>query len=532
MMPLGLTTIIGLIIPLLAIGSPAHDTYYLLNTGSINVERIDVTGFPTVNLFLGVTDDTGADVSGLTTANFTIQEDTVEIEDFTLSSNMIGLQTALVGDFDVQPSSFLVVDRFRNVLLDLLASPTLDRTNRSDWITINLTTEDPNHRIVPWTNDYNLASNSLYVYDVKSLQKSSRFPLFESVFEILRDLEKGKPGVPVGLRQMLVVVSDGTRDLSEFELQQLTGKAQALGVPIHVANLGAKASAPNVRRMALLTDGLFLEDEGATGTLLAYCNRILGRRTEYKISYRSKASDGGTHVLKTSYRPDGEATSSSTEVPFQAPVQPTVQPPDNASKLSSPTLLFAAIGAAALTLLALSYVLSRPPRRERVAEAIRGRVVRDVTEVFTVSKRARLSQSEARAVLKVISGGNSEGKLLPITKEITRIGRDPSLADVIFADPSVSRLHARIVEEEPNIYRIFDEGSANGTYVNDQLVAIMHGQQLHNSDEIDFGTVRLHFALAHPPASSSQLETSPLLPSEPEAQLADHDSTQPFNDGG
>jgi pSer/pThr/pTyr-binding forkhead associated (FHA) protein len=64
-------------------------------------------------------------------------------------------------------------------------------------------------------------------------------------------------------------------------------------------------------------------------------------------------------------------------------------------------------------------------------------------------------------------------------------------ADAAFtSDTSVSRMHATIVQDG-DVYRIFDEHSANGTYVNGQHVS--NGALLENEDEIQLGAVRLRF---------------------------------------
>ena len=71
-------------------------------------------------------------------------------------------------------------------------------------------------------------------------------------------------------------------------------------------------------------------------------------------------------------------------------------------------------------------------------------------------------------------------------------GRSASQSDIVFSkDPTVSRIHATIVQEGGN-YRIFDEKSTSGTWVNEQNVP-EYGLQLVDGDEIRLGAVRLRF---------------------------------------
>lgn len=84
---------------------------------------------------------------------------------------------------------------------------------------------------------------------------------------------------------------------------------------------------------------------------------------------------------------------------------------------------------------------------------------------------------------------------MPATAGINRseflIGRS-STVDLAFTDdPTVSRIHATIVQDG-KIYRIYDEQSTSGTYVNDKQVP-EYGLQLADGDEIHMGAVHLRF---------------------------------------
>jgi DNA-binding winged helix-turn-helix (wHTH) protein len=63
------------------------------------------------------------------------------------------------------------------------------------------------------------------------------------------------------------------------------------------------------------------------------------------------------------------------------------------------------------------------------------------------------------------------------------IGRSP-LCDIVIPRNNISRIHARIVREGPR-YLLYDAGSANGTFVNGQLIGASH--LLSNRDGIGLG---------------------------------------------
>jgi len=111
----------------------------------------------------------------------------------------------------------------------------------------------------------------------------------------------------------------------------------------------------------------------------------------------------------------------------------------------------------------------------------------------------------------------------------TAIGRDPKLAQIVFNDKSVSRLHARIMETNGQ-YRLYDEGSASGTYLNFERISLTP-QPLKENDDIHIGRVHLRFRLpaAEQDADSTQIMAPIRRPGQP-APAAEPDdlSTQPF----
>lgn len=67
------------------------------------------------------------------------------------------------------------------------------------------------------------------------------------------------------------------------------------------------------------------------------------------------------------------------------------------------------------------------------------------------------------------------------------VGRDPG-ADVYVDNPGVSRDHFRLEKTDEGEYRVVDLGSANGTFVNDQMV---NAALVHNNDVVRFGKYTL-----------------------------------------
>ncbi len=90
--------------------------------------------------------------------------------------------------------------------------------------------------------------------------------------------------------------------------------------------------------------------------------------------------------------------------------------------------------------------------------------------------------------LVVRSGGGRSGETFRPAGERTVIGRSPD-CDVFLDDVTVSRKHALLVREGDG-FRIEDQGSLNGTFVNKRRI---DAATLKDGDELQIGKYRLTF---------------------------------------
>ena len=96
------------------------------------------------------------------------------------------------------------------------------------------------------------------------------------------------------------------------------------------------------------------------------------------------------------------------------------------------------------------------------------------------------------AYLEVLSAVSQVSSPIPLSMAVVRIGRSPNQANIAFEnDVTMSRLHASLMLEG-NHYRLFDEQSTSGTWVNERQVP-EYGIQLNEGDEIHLGAVHLRF---------------------------------------
>ena len=92
-----------------------------------------------------------------------------------------------------------------------------------------------------------------------------------------------------------------------------------------------------------------------------------------------------------------------------------------------------------------------------------------------------------------VEEGKEPGREYKVVKDSLSIGRSRE-SDIFLEDLAVSRLHASVVNLGNGQYALKDEGSANGTKVNGQLVSKFQTFPLQEGDRIQLGQTVLVFA--------------------------------------
>jgi len=90
--------------------------------------------------------------------------------------------------------------------------------------------------------------------------------------------------------------------------------------------------------------------------------------------------------------------------------------------------------------------------------------------------------------LIVRAGGGRAGETFPLEHDRITIGRSPD-CEIFLDDVTVSRTHA-VIAKDGDEFRIEDEGSLNGTFVNKKRV---EASELENGDELQIGKYRLTY---------------------------------------
>ncbi len=226
-----------------------------------------------------------------------------------------------------------------------------------------------------------------------------------------------------------------------------------------------------------------------------------------RISFPIETLDAGRYTIRVAVTDElglkGEARPLSFEVRVErppAPLPPTPEPPsvsvplpgreDGLSVGQNVARNIISLVALILAILAVFIAMRNPARRKQVTEAF-GAAVKQVTQPF-FPNRDDLAPKPVKAILSVMEG---DGKLPPsieIRGVNVKLGRSPELANIVIDDPRVSRYHCRITEEADGHFRIWDEGSTSGTFLNSTQVDLT-GQTLKNGDLINLGPMQFQF---------------------------------------
>ena len=83
---------------------------------------------------------------------------------------------------------------------------------------------------------------------------------------------------------------------------------------------------------------------------------------------------------------------------------------------------------------------------------------------------------------------------IPITSDDLPIGSDPNQAILVLDDPSIEELHAHLRRSEDSTFRLADEDTIAGTWINYTPVS-NEGTKLEHGDLIHIGRVGFRFSM-------------------------------------
>jgi len=223
-------------------------------------------------------------------------------------------------------------------------------------------------------------------------------------------------------------------------------------------------------------------------------------------------TESGPHTLRVEATDELDLIGSSIELPLVVLVQPK---PGSAvlGGISSTGLI--AIGAVLVAGLVLAGVLFGESRL-RKRGVLGGRRRRDpLTEPVAIEQGAPRQRASTRepvsrprpkdagsAPARLVRLNDSQqpvaGEMLPLDLPEVTLGSDAAQAMLTIRDITVDKLHARIISGDEGGFRLLDQGSVAGTWINYAPVSGA-GALLKHGDLVHLGRALYRFELANPP---------------------------------
>ena len=262
----------------------------------------------------------------------------------------------------------------------------------------------------------------------------------------------------------------------------------------------------------------------------------------------------GTYSLQVQVIDSFGITGKSVEIPVFVGIEQKDQDPWRVIRENTSTLIsLAVIVSGAILLLVLILGGQLRPRAIRVSQLRRKKsdpVTQPVSMDDDLAKRnipgwvnrlqwtQHQEPNKAFAYLYPLAENAQVVELSPytISSNEVLIGSDPNQVNLLLQDGSIEKLHARIVRKVEGSFRIMDEGSIAGTWINYTPVS-RNGADLEHGDMIHIGRTGFRFTIRQPKTvrrpvitlmPEKDLESNPVEIEDPNnsSTIQDHSSSE------
>jgi hypothetical protein len=303
--------------------------------GALNITLVDETAFPTVSLYLSVTDLDRQPVTDLPVDAFSVYENDVPIADFTVEAvehpMLIGIVIDSAVSFNTREGGASHVEHAKEVARWLIA-PEYGRLILDDEIGIFAFRDgQPQRMLSDFTYDHQR------VLDQGISPVSTAGNQYTALFDILRQAITETSARQGARRRVLLVFSDGIDRTSGIEVDRVIQEAVDAHLLIYTVGLGRDLAADRpgsafLRRLADETGGRYMwyrpgraEEEEE---MHAFLDALVAQRAGYRLFYASNQYQGIPEVRLAVQRAGSTAEDTAT---FEVPPLPPVVSVDNLS---------------------------------------------------------------------------------------------------------------------------------------------------------------------------------------------------------
>lgn len=239
----------------------------------------------------------------------------------------------------------------------------------------------------------------------------------------------------------------------------------------------------------------------------------------------TKITETGSHVISASIEDSAGFIVQTVELTVDVNVQPKAQTwiEKLLTKFTAPTIaLFVVIAAAGvlLVLLALRALRNNQTLKKAKTHRLEDPLTQPVmieNEMLQPSAPATANDqwphipgaglALARLVLKSTPKGQAGFPVeIPLGEGNTTIGSEAKKVRVVLATSMISPLHARISRIDGDQFKLFDEGSGSGTWLNYAPVS-QYGARLEHGDLVQFGAIIYRFEIYQSSARKLKVES-------------------------
>jgi len=302
--------------------------------------QVDDADFPLLRLTLTPMTDAGVPIGGLSPGDFTVQEGSTPIDDFTITERMDpnqGISVVLVLDVsgsmrdDIDALRAAAATLYDQVLQQSDESAIVTFAATADGAGVNLSDPFPQltaGREAGFTNDEGMLKNLI---NGLIINEGDGTPLYDAIYKGARMARQDA----TNSRSIVIVMTDGVDEsragVAEegsviYDREGLIDELRALNVPIFTVGLGDEIDSAFLQRVANTTGGVY--QNAPTGEALAgiFTELAAQLKVKYDLAFQSQIPSGGElHTINVSAQTPEGVAGGAAQFEAKYPLTPWIQ---------------------------------------------------------------------------------------------------------------------------------------------------------------------------------------------------------------
>jgi VWFA-related protein len=439
----------------------------------INQIAVSPVEWPTITLYVSVSDLQGRPAQGIQSGDFMVDEQgtlgkPASVKTFAESEGGMAIVLVLDASGSMKGQPFREAKRAVNSFLSLLGP--------KDRVAL-MVLEDEVRLAAPFTS--NMRDVKAKVDETEATAKITL--LYDGLAKAVDEINARGTTLPT--RRAIVVLSDGRDEGSTKKLEDVRDHALEANVPVYSVGFTRVGPQylPNLRRISDLTGGLYVDAHAPSQLSEIYAQVFEHVRSLYVVGFRATTikPDGQSHMLRVRVTSQGTQTDTPPRS-FIAPLIEVATPRRN--WVTGALVALAVLAALALV---IGWWAARRSRPGICATC--GRALAPDSVECAFCNAAAANPTFGRLV---VQNGTGRGVEYELAEADNTIGISKENRVVLKGD-GIAEQHAKISVSGKR-YELTDSGSETGTYVNGKRV---RQRYLKDKDVVKIGDVELIFEM-------------------------------------